>query len=109
MAVVYLGLGSNLGEREKNIREAIRLLVHTDVDTALDVLMQASRMPAWDVCSDALEGLVHVACRLSIVVKLEAIAMRLMDIYHERSDQKDRAWCGLLRVADRLDEVGLKV
>jgi len=31
MAIVYLGLGSNIGDREKNLREAIRLLEESGV------------------------------------------------------------------------------
>jgi 2-amino-4-hydroxy-6-hydroxymethyldihydropteridine diphosphokinase len=33
MAIVYLGLGSNIGDREQNLRDAIRLLEHSRVKT----------------------------------------------------------------------------
>ncbi|MSR88731.1 MAG: hypothetical protein EXS67_03645 [Candidatus Margulisbacteria bacterium] len=84
-------------------RLAIRTLILSDFSHAKEVLLPLLGASEWDVSSDALEGLSHVGDIVVTVAGLQDIAMHFLDVFHEQSRLKEKAWGYLYRIAGHLD------
>ncbi|HTL71100.1 MAG TPA: 2-amino-4-hydroxy-6-hydroxymethyldihydropteridine diphosphokinase [Candidatus Eisenbacteria bacterium] len=87
MAVVYLGVGSNLGDREANIRRAVALLKeHEDIEiTAVSDLIETAPQGG-PPQGDFLNGAVQIKTDLlplDLLAQLKIVERRLGRVKHE--------------------------